>query len=128
MKSLNQATIMGNLTRDPELRTTPNGANVCNLSVALNSSYKDKDGNWQEKTDYIEVQVWNKLGENCDKWLQKGRPVLVSGRLQTRQWEQDGQKRSKTEIVANDVVFLSTEKSGAKVDNQTDIPLSDIPY
>jgi single-strand DNA-binding protein len=105
-RSFNQVTLMGNLTRDPELRQTPNGQSVCSFSLALNRSYKGADGNWQEATDFINCIAWGPLGERVAQYLTKGRPCLVSGRLQSSSWEQDGQKRSKTEVVANDVTFL----------------------
>lgn len=105
-RSFNQVTLMGNLTRDPELRTTPNGASVCSFSLALNRSFKSANGDWQEATDYIDIVAWGPLGERVAQYLSKGRPALVSGRLQSRSWEQDGQKRSKVEVVANDVTFL----------------------
>lgn len=105
-RSFNQVVLMGNLTRDPELRQTPNGQNVCSFSLALNRSYKGADGNWQEATDYIDVVAWGPLGERVAQYLSKGRPCLVNGRLQSRSWEQDGQKRSKVEVVAQDVTFL----------------------
>src|SRR3954469_22204728 len=105
-RSFNQVTLMGNLTRDPELRTTPNGQSVCSFSLALNRSYKNSEGNWQEATDFIDIVAWAALGERVAQYLTKGRPALVSGRLQSRSWEQDGQKRSKVEVVANDVTFL----------------------
>lgn len=105
-RSFNQVTLMGNLTRDPELRTTPNGASVCSFSLALNRSYKNADGNWTEATDYIDIVAWGPLGERVAQYLTKGRPALVSGRLQSRSWEQDGVKRSKVEVVAQDVTFL----------------------
>ncbi len=105
-RSFNQVILMGNLTRDPELRQTPNGQNVCSFSLALNRSYKGADGNWQEATDYIDVVAWGPLGERVAQYLTKGRPCLVNGRLQSRSWEQDGQKRSKVEVVAQDVTFL----------------------
>lgn len=111
MKSLNQVTLMGNLTRDPELRTTPNGQNVCNFSLALNSSYKDKQDQWQEKTEYVDCVAWAGLADNVYKWLQKGRQALVNGKLQTRQWEQEGQKRSKTEVLVTDVIFINMPKT-----------------
>lgn len=104
---------MGNLTRDPELRTTPNGQSVCSFSLALNRSYKGSDGNWQEATDYIDIVAWGPLGERVAQYLTKGRPALVSGRLQSRSWEQDGQKRSKVEVVAQDVTFLGGPGGGA---------------
>jgi single-strand DNA-binding protein len=105
-RSFNQVVLMGNLTRDPELRQTPNGQNVCSFSLALNRSYKGADGNWQEATDFIDVVAWGPLGERVAQYLSKGRPCLVNGRLQSRSWEQEGQKRSKVEVVAQDVTFL----------------------
>lgn len=105
-RSFNQVTLMGNLTRDPELRQIPSGQSVCSFSLALNRSYKGGDGEWQEATDYVDVVAWAALGERVAQYVTKGRPVLVSGRLQSRSWEQDGQKRSKLEVVAQDVTFL----------------------
>jgi single-strand DNA-binding protein len=105
-RSFNQVVLMGNLTRDPELRQTPNGQQVCSFSLALNRSYKGADGNWQEATDFIDVVAWGPLGERVAQYLSKGRPCLVNGRLQSRSWEQEGQKRSKVEVVAQDVTFL----------------------
>ncbi len=103
---------MGNLTRDPELRQTPNGQSVCSFSLALNRSYKGSDGNWQEATDYVDVVAWGPLGERVAQYVTKGRPVLVNGRLQSRSWEQDGQKRSKVEVIAQDVTFLGGRGEG----------------
>jgi single-strand DNA-binding protein len=103
---------MGNLTRDPELRQTPNGQNVCSFSLALNRSYKGADGNWQEATDYVDAVAWGPLGERVAQYLSKGRPCLVNGRLQSRSWEQEGQKRNKVEVVAQDVTFLGGPGDG----------------
>jgi single-strand DNA-binding protein len=111
-RSFNQVVLMGNLTRDPELRTIPSGQQVCSFSLALNRSYKGSDGNWQEATDYIDVTAWGPLGERVAQYLSKGRPCLVNGRLQSRSWEQDGQKRSKVEVVAQDVTFLGGPGGG----------------
>ncbi len=111
-RSFNQVILMGNLTRDPELRQTPNGQSVCSFSLALNRSYKGADGDWQEATDYIDVVAWGPLGERVSQYLTKGRPCLVNGRLQSRSWEQDGQKRSKVEVNANDVTFLGGPGDG----------------
>lgn len=105
-RSFNQVILMGNLTRDPELRQIPSGQSVCSFSLALNRSYKGSDGEWQEAVDYIDVVAWGPLGERVAQYVTKGRPVLVSGRLQSRAWEQDGQKRSKVEVNAQDVTFL----------------------
>ncbi len=111
-RSFNQVVLMGNLTRDPELRSTPSGQNVCSFSLALNRSWKGADGSQQEVTDYVDVTAWGPMGENVAKFVTKGRPVLVSGRLQSRAWEQDGQKRSKVEVVATDVTFLGGRGEG----------------
>lgn len=116
-RSFNQVILMGNLTRDPELRQTPNGQNVCSFSLALNRSYKGSDGNWQEATDYVDVVAWGPLGERVSQYLTKGRPCLVNGRLQSRSWEQDGQKRSKVEVVAQDVTFLGGPSEGGSGGN-----------
>ncbi|HEX3568619.1 MAG TPA: single-stranded DNA-binding protein [Candidatus Saccharimonadales bacterium] len=111
-RSLNQVTLMGNLTRDPEVRQTPSGQSVCSFSLALNRSYKDQSGEWQEATDYIDVVAWGPLGERVGQYLKKGSRTLVQGRLQSRSWEQEGQKRSKVEVLANDVTFLDSRGSG----------------
>lgn len=113
-RSFNQVVLMGNLTRDPELRTTPNGHSVCSFSLALNRSYKAADGEWQEMTDYVDITAWAGLAERVAQYLTKGRKCLVSGRLQSRSWEQDGQKRSKVEVVANDVTFLDSRGTGGE--------------
>lgn len=122
-RSFNQVILMGNLTRDPELRTTPNGATVCSFSLALNRSYRNADGDWQEVTDFIDIVAWGPLGERVAQYLTKGRPALVNGRLQSRSWEQDGQKRSKVEVVANDVTFLGGP--GGAGPSSTDEPAGD---
>jgi single-strand DNA-binding protein len=113
-RSFNQVILMGNLTRDPELRQTPGGQNVCSFSLALNRSYKGSDGNWQEATDYIDVVAWGPLGERVAQYLSKGRPCLVNGRLQSRSWDdkETGAKRSKVEVVAQDVTFLGGPGEG----------------
>jgi single-strand DNA-binding protein len=104
---------MGNLTRDPELRQTPTGQNVTSFSLALNRSYKDSSGEWQEATDYIDIVSWGPLAERVAQYLSKGRRCLVQGRLQSRSWEQDGAKRSKVEVLANDVTFLDSRGDDA---------------
>jgi single-strand DNA-binding protein len=111
-RSLNQVTLMGNLTRDPELRQTPSGQSVTSFSLALNRSYKDASGEWQEATDYIDIVCWGPLAERVAQYLSKGRRSLVQGRLQSRSWEQEGQKRSKVEVLANDVTFLDSRGGG----------------
>lgn len=111
-RSFNQVILMGNLTRDPELRQTPNGQSVVSFSLALNRSYKDGSGEWQEVTDYVDCVAWAALAERVAQYLSKGRRCMVVGRLQSRSWEQDGQKRSKVEVLANDVTFLDSRGSG----------------
>lgn len=113
-RSINQVIIMGNLTRDPEMRTTPNGQSVTSFSLALNRSYKGQDGEWQEATDFIDVVAWAQLGERVNQYLSKGRRCLVQGRLSQRSWDdkESGQKRSKVEVIANDVTFLDGGNAG----------------
>jgi len=113
-RSVNQVIMMGNLTRDPELRQTPSGQSVVSFSLALNRSYKDQSGEWQEATDYIDVAAWGPLAERVAQYMTKGRRCLVQGRLQSRSWEQDGQKRSKVEVLANDVTFLDGRGEGGE--------------
>jgi len=105
---------MGNLTRDPEVRTIPSGQSVCSFSLALNRSYKGADGNWLEATDYVDCVAWGPLGERVAQYLSKGRPCLVSGRLQSSSWEDKatGAKRSKVEVNAQDVTFLGGPGDG----------------
>jgi single-strand DNA-binding protein len=103
---------MGNLTRDPELRQTPTGQNVTSFSLALNRSYKDSSGEWKEVTDYVDIVCWGPLAERVAQYMSKGRRCLVQGRLQSRSWEQDGNKRSKVEVLANDVTFLDSRGGG----------------
>jgi single-strand DNA-binding protein len=105
-KSFNQAIIMGNLTRDPELRSTPGGQQVASFSVATNRTWMDGSGERKEAVEYHEIVAWGKLGELAAQYLAKGRKVMVVGRLQTQSWEKDGVKRQRTEIVASDVNFL----------------------
>ena len=107
-KSLNQVTIMGNLTRTPEIKQTPSGNSVASFSLALNRSYKDSNDQWQEATDYIDVVAWGKLADQISERLDTGSRALISGRLQSRSWEdkESGAKRSKLEVLAQDVTFL----------------------
>ncbi|MEO6761074.1 MAG: single-stranded DNA-binding protein [Candidatus Saccharimonadales bacterium] len=124
-RSFNQVILMGNLTRDPELRSIPSGQQVCNFGLALNRSYKGADGNWQEATDFIDIVAWGPLGERVAQYLSKGRPCLVNGRLQSRSWEADGQKRSKVEVVAQDVTFLGGAGGGDGGGSSTDNQIND---
>ncbi len=110
MANINRVTITGNLTRDPELRSTGGGMSVCKLGVAVNHRQKNQQtGEWEEKPNFFDVTVFGSQGENCATYLSKGRPVAVDGRLAWSSWEnQDGQKRSKVEIIANVVQFLGS--------------------
>ncbi|MBF8281059.1 MAG: single-strand binding protein, single-strand DNA-binding protein, partial [Candidatus Magasanikbacteria bacterium] len=111
--NLNRATIIGNLTRDPELRTTPTGQNVCSFSVATSHVWKDAAGVKQEKTEYHNCVAWGKLAEICGQYLGKGRKVYVEGRLQTRDWVgQDGVKKYRTEIIVENMIMLDRAPAG----------------
>ena len=109
--SLNRVFLMGNLTRDPELRYVPSGTAVANFTVAVNRVYKDKSGEKKEDVSFIRIVVWGKMAEICGEYLTKGRSVFVEGRLKSRTWEaQDGQKRSALDVVATSVQFLGGRK------------------
>ena len=107
MASFNKVMLMGNLTRDPELRYTSNGSAVTNFGLAVNRKFKQGD-EWKEDVCFVDITVWGKQGENCAEYLSKGRPAFVEGRLQYSTWESDGQKKSKLEVVANTVQFLGS--------------------
>jgi single-strand DNA-binding protein len=114
MYSLNRATILGNLTRDPEMRTIASGQAVCNFGVATNRQWTDAAGQKQEAADFHNIVAWGKLAEICGQYLAKGKKVYIEGRLQTRQWEaQDGSKRQATEIVAENMIMLDRAGAGA---------------
>ena len=106
MASLNRVILIGNLTRDPELRYTASGQPMAKFGLAVNERYKQGE-EWKEKVNFIDITVWGKQAENCNKYLNKGRPVCVEGRLSYSTWEtEEGQKRSKLEVIAERVVFL----------------------
>ncbi len=108
---LNRAMIIGNLTRDPEMRTIPSGQTVANFSMATNRAWTGTDGKKQTAVEYHNIVVWGKLAEICGQYLKKGQKTYIEGRLQTRDWEgQDGVKRSRTEIVAENMIMLSAGK------------------
>jgi single-strand DNA-binding protein len=104
--SLNKVLLMGNLTRDPEVKYTPKGTAVCDLGIAINDSYKAQDGTIKETVTFVDVEVWGRTAENCKQYLTKGRPVFVEGQLKLDQWEQEGQKKSKLKVRADRVQFL----------------------
>ena len=105
--NLNVVVLTGNLTADPDLRNLPSGTSVCKLRVACNTRRKDGSGEWVDKPNYFDVTVWGAQGENCARYLAKGRPVAIDGRLEWREWEtSEGGKRQAVEIVANNIQFL----------------------
>lgn len=110
--SLNKVLLMGNLTRDPEVKYTPKGTAVCDLGLAINDSYKAQDGTIKETTTFVDVEVWGRTAENCKQYLTKGRPVFIEGQLRLDTWEQDGQKRSKMKVRADRVQFLGGGQGG----------------
>jgi single-strand DNA-binding protein len=111
---LNRAMIIGNVTRDPEVRTTPTGQTVCSFGIATNQQWTDAQGQKQQRTEFHNVVAWGKLAEICGQYLGKGRKTYIEGRLQTREWEApDGQKRSRTEIVADNMIMLDRKDPSA---------------
>jgi single-strand DNA-binding protein len=111
--NINRVVLTGNLTRDPELRSLPSGMSVCNLRIASNTRRKGASGEWEDKPNYFSVTVWGAQGENCARFLSKGRPVALDGRLEWREWQgQDGAKRESVEIVADSVQFLGSRGDG----------------
>ena len=135
MRGFSKAIITGNLTRDPELRTTANGSTVCGFSVAVNRVYKDSSGEQKEDVSYIDCSAWGRLGEMINQYAKKGSGVLVSGRLDQRSWEDKttGQKRSRVEIVVEDFNFTSNaNRDGGNSYSSSDsapneAPANDIP-
>lgn len=134
-RSLNKVMLIGNLTRDPEMRYTPNGAGVCSFGLATNRSWASGEGGERkEETEFHRIVAWNKLAELCAQLLTKGRKVYIEGRLQTRTWEgPEGEKRNATEIVAEDMVLLDSRRDGAVIGesqetvykDQVDAPAAD---
>ncbi len=126
--NINRVIITGNLTSDPELRSLPSGTSVCKLRVACNTRRKDNStGEWVDKPNYFDVTVWGAQGENCARYLSKGRPVAVDGRLEWREWESpEGQKRQAIDIIADSVQFLGGRDDAPSAGNGF-TPRSDIP-
>ena len=141
-KGFNKVILMGNLTRDPETRQTPSGQSVTNFSLAISRTWKGQDGNTQEAVSFIDCVAWGRTGEVIAQYIQKGRPILVSGRLDQRSWEQDGNKRSKVEVIVEDFNFVgggagegasssassssSSSSSSAKSTSTDDVVIEDI--
>ena len=135
MANLNKVMIIGNVGSDPEMRFTPNGNPVTSFRVATNRVYTTPEGERKQETDWFTVVTWNKLAEQCNQFLSKGRLVYVEGRLHNRSWEgQDGQKRFRTEIIANRVTFLDRQSSSPLSDDKVEEPETveiepdDIPF
>jgi len=134
MASVNKVIVLGNLGKDPELRHLPNGDAVCNFSLATTESWKDKEGNKQDKTEWHNVVIFRKLAEIAGEYLKKGRPVYIEGRLQTRKWQdKEGKDRYTTEIVADQMQMLGSRDEAKEV-AKTSTPAnfddmeSDIPF
>lgn len=142
--NLNKVMLIGNLTRDPELRTTPAGDSVASFSIATNFTWKSKDGSKQEKAEFHNIVAWRKLAEIIGQYLKKGSKIYIEGRLQTRDWEdQSGVKRYRTEIIADNMIMLDSKGQGdyskpaskpAQADEQIappaedEINVEDIPF
>ncbi len=134
MRGFSKVVIAGNLTRDPELRTTTGGSNVCGFSVAVNRVYRDSSGEQKESVSFFDCSAWNKLGETINQYAKKGTGVLISGRLEQRSWEDKatGQKRSRVEIVVEDFNFIGNARDngdgGASSSSAAvDMPESSVP-
>jgi single-strand DNA-binding protein len=135
MASLNKVMIIGNLGSEPEMRFTPGGNPVTSFSVATNRVYNTPEGERKEETEWFAVVAWSKLAETCNQYLTKGQKIYVEGRLHTRTWEsQDGQKHYRTEVIANQVLFLDKRSSGPVTEEKQEeapggeIEPKDIPF
>jgi single-strand DNA-binding protein len=127
--NINRVVLTGNLTHDPELRSTSGGTPVCSLRVACNTRRKDQQGNWVDKPNYFDITVWGAQGENCAQYLSKGRPVAIDGRLEWREYQdRDGNKRQAVDIIADSVQFLgSRDDAGGNGGGGRFTPQSDVP-
>ena len=133
--SLNKVLIIGNLGQDPEMRFAPSGSPVTSFSVATNMVYNTPDGERKEETEWFNIVTWNRLAETCNQFLTKGQKVYIEGRLRSRTWEgQDGQKRTRVEIIASRVIFLDRKASSSMSEDRMDdgfagdIEPQDIPF
>ena len=128
--SVNKVILLGNLGQDPDIRTMQNGKKVCTFSIATSNSWKDKEtGSDQERTEWHRVVLWRRLAEIAGEYLKKGSKIYIEGQLQTRKWEQDGQTRYTTEIVARDMQFLDSRGSSdsSYEDENQDISMQEVP-
>jgi single-strand DNA-binding protein len=116
MANINRVVLVGNLTKDPELRHTPGGTPVCSLRIAVNSRRRDEAGNWVDKPNYFDVSIFGNQAESSAQYLSKGRPVGIDGRLDWREWDaQDGTKRQAVQIIAESVQFLGSREGGGEL-------------
>lgn len=120
MSSVNKVIAIGRVGKKPEVRFTGGGQAVCNFSIACNEKFKGKDGSDKETTTWIRVSVWGKLAELCGQYLDSGKLVYIEGKLQNREYEKDGQKRQSTEVIAREVVFLSSPKDRPQLSTDND--------
>ena len=127
--NINRVVLTGNLTRDPELRSLPSGMSVCSLRVACNTRRKNNSsGEWEDKPNYFDVTVWGAQGENCARFLSKGRPVALDGRLEWREWQdKEGNTRQSIDIIADSVQFLGGRDEAAPGGGGGFTPRSDVP-
>jgi single-strand DNA-binding protein len=127
--NINRVVLTGNLTTDPELRSLPgSGTSVCKLRVACNTRRKGASGDWEDKPNYFDVTVWGAQGENCARYLSKGRPVAIDGRLEWREWQdKDANKRQSVEIIADSVQFLGGRDDSGGGQSGGFTPRSDVP-
>lgn len=128
--NINRIVMTGNLTGDPELRNLPSGMSLCKMRIACNTRRKGQSGEWEDKPNFFDVTVWGAQGENCARYLSKGRPVALDGRLEWREWEaQDGQKRQSVDIIADSVQFLGGRDESAGGGNghirNSDVPVDE---
>ncbi len=130
MASLNKVILIGNLTRDPELRSTPGGTSVVNFGIAVNRRYTNRDGERVDDVDFFNIVVWGKMGETCHTYIKKGTPVAIEGRLSSRSWQtEDGQKRTAVEVVAENVQFLGRSgRSDDEFGEAEPVPEDNVPF
>ncbi len=128
MASYNRVILMGNLTRDPEVRYLPSGMAVCDMALAVNESYKNKEGELVEQTCFVDIVVWARQAETCGEYLRKGSPVMLDGRLQLDKWQtKEGEQRSKLRVRADRVQFLGSPKSSTSFDDTSAGPAQAAP-
>jgi single-strand DNA-binding protein len=130
MKSLNRVSLIGTVGRDPEVSHTPSGTTLAKFSLALDEKYKDRSGEWVEKTEWANVILWSKLAEIAGEYVKKGGRVFIEGRLSTSSWEKDGVKHSKTEVVGSEIILLDGKSGSGKSAPKKQEPIddSDIPF